>query len=124
MEEVGRKPYTFDRVVRLVITVVCVLAGAWLFHYLQGVLMPFLVACIIAYMLNPLVEWNGKLFKLKGRVLSTILALVEVTLVIGLSLRFLIPYMYSEGENMVRMFRSYAAANFDVPYTRYPIPRS
>lgn len=116
MEEVGRKPYTFDRVVRLVITVVCVLAGAWLFHYLQGVLMPFLVACIIAYMLNPLVEWNGKLFKLKGRVLSTILALVEVTLVIGLSLRFLIPYMYSEGENMVRMFRSYAAANFDVPY--------
>ena len=116
MEEVERKPYTFDRVVRLVITVVCVLAGAWLFHYLQGVLVPFLVACIIAYMLNPLVEWNGKLFRLKGRVLATILALVEVTLVIALSLRFLIPYMYAECENMVRMFRSYAVANFDVPY--------
>ena len=56
--DTGKKPYTLDRVVRLVITVVCVVAGLWLFNYLKGVLVPFIVACIIAYMLNPFVEWH------------------------------------------------------------------
>ncbi len=111
-----RKPYTFDRVVRLVITVVCIVAALWLFYYLKGVLVPFLVACIIAYMLNPIVEWHCKLLKLRGRVLATILTIVEMTLAVGIGLRFFIPYLYRECESMIKMFKAYATANFDVPY--------
>lgn len=115
--EIGsRRPYTFDRVTRLVITAVCVAVGVWLFNYLRGVLIPFFAACIIAYMLNPLVEWNGKLLRLKGRVWPVILTIVEVTAVIGVGLRFFIPYLYTECENMIAMFQTYAKANFDVPY--------
>ena len=110
-----RKPYTFDRVVRLVITVVCIVAALWLFYYLKGVLVPFLVACIIAYMLNPIVEWHCKLLKLRGRVLATILTIVEMTLAVGIGLRFFIPYLYRECESMIKMFKAYATANFDVP---------
>lgn len=114
--EVGRKPYTFDRVVRLVIIVMCIALGLWLFNYLKGVLVPFLVACIIAYMLNPLVGWNRRLFRLKGRVVGTILAILEVTLVVVVGLYFFIPYVYAECHNMIVMFNKYAQTNFDVPY--------
>ena len=116
MEENAKRPYTFDRVVRLVITIACVVAALWLFNYLRGVLIPFLVACFIAYMLNPFVEWNCRLLKLKGRALATILTIVEVSVVIGLALWLLIPYVYAECEAMVGMFKAYAEAKFDVPY--------
>ena len=36
--DTGKKPYTFDRVVRLIIAVACVVAGILLFNYLKGVL--------------------------------------------------------------------------------------
>ncbi len=114
--EKRREPYTFDRVVRLTITIACVVAGLWLLNYLKGVLIPFFVACLIAYMLNPIVGWNKKLFRLKGRVLATILTIVEVTVVLGTALSFLGPYIYSEFQNMVVLFNNYAKANFDVPY--------
>ena len=114
--DTGKKPYTLDRVVRLVITVACVVAGLWLFNYLKGVLVPFIVACIIAYMLNPFVEWHCKLLRLRGRVAATILTIVEMTVVVGLGLYFFIPYLYAECESMIVMFKEYATANFDVPY--------
>ena len=114
--EKTREPYTFDRVVRLTITIACVIAGLWLLNYLKGVLIPFLVACLIAYMLNPIVSWNRKLFRLKGRVLATILTIIEVTVILGAALSFLGPYIYKEFQNMIVLFNNYAKANFDVPY--------
>ena len=84
--DTGKKPYTLDRVVRLIITLACVVAGILLFNYLKGVLVPFIVACIIAYMLNPFVEWHCKLLKLRGRVMATILTIVEMTVIIGVGL--------------------------------------
>ena len=114
--EKTREPYTFDRVVRLTITIACVIAGLWLLNYLKGVLIPFLVACLIAYMLNPVVGWNRKLFRLKGRVLATILTIIEVTVILGAALSFLGPYIYKEFQNMIVLFNNYAKANFDVPY--------
>lgn len=114
--EKTREPYTFDRVVRLTITIACVIAGLWLLNYLKGVLIPFLVSCLIAYMLNPVVGWNRKLFRLKGRVLATILTIIEVTVILGAALSFLGPYIYKEFQNMIVLFNNYAKANFDVPY--------
>lgn len=114
--EKRREPYTFDRVVRLTITIACVAAGLWLLNYLKGVLIPFLVACLIAYMLNPIVGWNRKIFRLKGRILATILTIVEVTVVLGTTFYFLVPYIYAEFQNMIVLFNNYAKANFDVPY--------
>ena len=54
----GRRPYTFDRVVRILFSVVSLIAVLYLLDVLKGVLLPFLVACLIAYMLEPLVQWN------------------------------------------------------------------
>lgn len=49
------KPYTFDRVIRIAITVGLVWGLVWLLGYLSDALIPFAVALLLAYMMNPLV---------------------------------------------------------------------
>lgn len=111
-----RRPYTFDRVVRMVIAIVCVVAVTGLVYYLRGALIPFFVACIIAYMLNPIVEWHRKVMHLPGRVIATVLTMLELIIILGVSLYFFIPYLYHEIENMLVMFNEYAQSKFNVPY--------
>ena len=43
-----QKKYDFDRVVRLVLTIISVAIGVWLVNYLSPVLMPFVVGFILA----------------------------------------------------------------------------
>ena len=40
------RPYTFDRVVRLLISVAAVAAAVWFIDMLKDVLLPFLVSCL------------------------------------------------------------------------------
>ena len=63
---VDRQPYTFDRVIRILFGVVSIVGLFYLVYILRGALLPFLVAWIVAYMLNPLVVYNKRVFKLKG----------------------------------------------------------
>ncbi len=49
------RPYTFDRVVRLVLLAATLLAVFFLVRYLADVLIPFAAAAVLAYFLNPLV---------------------------------------------------------------------
>ena len=55
MQTVSR-PYTFDRVVRLLIAGGGIVLAVWLINILKSVLLPFLVAWLIAYMLEPFVQ--------------------------------------------------------------------
>ena len=58
------RPYTFDRVVRIVFTL-AVLAGLiFLAAVLRHVLLPFVVAALIAYMIEPWVRCNKKILGL------------------------------------------------------------
>lgn len=47
------KPYTFDRVVRMVLGVMLVAGLIWLASSLSGALIPFVAALLLAYLLNP-----------------------------------------------------------------------
>lgn len=48
--------YTFDRVVRMVLSALVLIGLFWLMRYLSDVLIPFAVAVVLAYLLNPLVN--------------------------------------------------------------------
>ena len=50
------RPYSFDRVARLAIGAVSLWALVMLLGYLSDVLVPFAVALILAYILNPVVR--------------------------------------------------------------------
>ena len=50
------KPYTFDRVFRMLMTVVILFAVLYLIYILRDVLLPFVVACLGAYIFEPFIS--------------------------------------------------------------------
>lgn len=111
-----RRPYTFDRVVRIFFSVCAILGTLYLLNILKGVILPFLVACLIAYTLEPMVQWNMRITRQKGRLLPVLLTLVEVTALTSLALVFLIPYIADETQHMSLLLRRYAQTQINVPY--------
>lgn len=111
-----RKPFTLDRVVRLVITIVIVLGVIWLINYLKDVLLPFCVACLIAYILEPFVQYNRRLFGLKGRVLAVLITLFETATLIGVLCVFFVPRVVDEFHEIARVFQNYAAGAVSIAY--------
>ena len=111
-QETPRKRYDFDRVARLVITVIVVVAIIYVLNYLSGVLLPFLIGSLLAYMLNPLVEFIQRALRLKSRIIPTILAMILALGTIVLALWFVIPYLVREFTAMGQMLAKYAQASF------------
>ncbi len=111
-----RQPYTFDRVVRLVITILFISAGVWLIYTLRGVLLPFGVACLIAYLLEPFVQYNRRLLKLKGRVPAIFITLFEVTFMFGILCYFFVPSMISEMHQLAGLIARYATTDTKIPF--------
>jgi predicted PurR-regulated permease PerM len=55
---------------------VCIAAIIFVVDYMSSVLLPFVVGCLLAYMLDPFVEFNRRILHLKGRVIATTITLV------------------------------------------------
>lgn len=111
-----RKPYTFDRVVRIIFTICSVVVVLLLLNYLKGVLLPFLVACLIAYMLEPIVKWNMRWLHVSARFIPVVFTLLEACLAVGIFCMAFVPYLISETESMAEMIRKYATTQIDIPY--------
>ncbi len=111
-----RQPYTLDRVVRLVITVIILCGVLWLINVLKGVLLPFCVACLIAYMFEPFVQYNRKLLHLKGRVTAIFVTLFEAVFFMSVIAYFLIPMLLEEMHNLAAIMRKYTVAESSIPF--------
>ena len=72
------KPYTLDRVVRLLIGLTIFLLLFFLIRRLSGVLLPFLVAWLLAYLLQPVVRFFQEKLKIRNRPLAILCTLVVV----------------------------------------------
>ncbi|WP_346702445.1 AI-2E family transporter [Barnesiella sp. An22] len=111
-----RQPYTFDRVVRILFGAVFVVGLFYLIYILRGALLPFLVAWIVAYMLNPLVEYNKRVFKLKGRVLAITLTFVEVIITFALLCVLVLPSVIDEIGVMRKLLSDYVYNSSSIPF--------
>lgn len=103
------RPFTFDRVVRIVITIVCLLGAYWLLRAISGALLPFCVACLLAYIFEPFVAFNKRLLRCKRNELPIILFLAELAGVVILLGWLLIPRVANEIIVVSRLFNDYAA---------------
>lgn len=112
----SRRPYTFDRVVRLVISVIIVLGTIWIINLLKNVLLPFCVACLIAYVFEPFVQYNRRLLNLKGRVIAIFVTLFETLTICSILCYFFLPSMIEEMQQMGILFRRYATSRMDIPF--------
>ena len=111
-----RRPYTFDRVVSILFTVCGLVAVLYLLNILRGVLLPFLVACLIAYMLEPMVKWNQRLTRCRTRFIPVVMTLVEMTAVLTIGCMVFVPYLVEETKQMGEMIHAYATSQIQIPY--------
>lgn len=110
------KKYDFDRVVRMVLTAITVVVLIAVIDYLSPVLLPFVVGFILAYMLNPFVEWVQRVAHISNRMVAVILSLVLVIACWVLVGWLLIPYIADEVTSMTKMLAHYAQSSFKIPY--------
>ena len=116
MPTVQQKKYDFDRVVRLVLTVISVGIGVWLVNYLSPVLIPFVVGFILAYIIEPLVEWLQHKAHIKARSIAVVLALIIVIALITGLCWLIIPYLIDEFGAMSKQLAAYAKSSLRIPY--------
>lgn len=88
--------WTTDRIMWSLIGTVIALALIWLMHYLSNVLLPFFLACFIAYILQPVVDFNRRLTRTKGRILASILTILDVSVAIALVTYLCMPSVLKE----------------------------
>ncbi len=110
------RPFTFDRVVRLLIGCAVVVFLVWLVNLLKDVLLPFCVACLIAYIFEPFVQYNRKLLKLKGRIVAIFVTLFEVLVFIGIMAYFTIPMIIDEVRQMAALLERYATTEVSIQF--------
>lgn len=92
----------------------------WLIYILRDVLLPFGVAVIIAYLLEPLVQFNRKLLNLKGRVIAVFVTFFGVLFALSVLLWFFLPSIIQEMHQVSGLVSSYANSDQSVPF----IPQS
>lgn len=112
----SRRPYTFDRVFRIVGSLALAAGAIWLIGVLRDVLLPFALACLVAYMLEPLVDFNRRWLRTKGRVVAVFLTLVEVTCVIGLLVYFCVPSVIKEVRQLEELLGRTPSDGSPVPF--------
>ncbi|MBN2894252.1 MAG: AI-2E family transporter [Bacteroidales bacterium] len=70
------REFTFDRFVRLVITIAIIIGLIFVLDYLSSVLIPFVIAVIIAYFMSPFINFIQKF--VKKRFLAVLIGLIVV----------------------------------------------
>lgn len=104
------RPYTFDRVVRLIIGTLIILGLFLLVKRLSGVLLPFLIGWLIAYLVNPLVDFIQHKMRVRHRGLSIVLALLFIVLMIAAALAIIVPAVSLEASDMGRLVSNFTTS--------------
>ena len=118
-----REPYTFDRVVRIFFSFCGLLIAVYLLFVLRGVLLPFMVAMLLAYMLEPVVLWNRRWTRCRRRFIPVMLTLLEVIVVLGVFGAIFVPYLIQETTQLADAIQQYATTQVDIPYISREVHR-
>lgn len=88
--------WTSDRIMHLVLGVAITVLLILLVRYISDVLLPFFIACFVAYLLQPIVDINCRLLHLKGRAFASVLTLIDIAMIIALVVYLFLPSVVKE----------------------------
>lgn len=114
MSLISRQPFTLDRVVRLILSLAGVALAIWLIYRLRAALLPFAIACLIAYMMEPFVRFNKQLLHLKSKVVPIFVTLFETLVFFLILCYFCIPSIIDELHVMAGLLQRYSESSGDV----------
>lgn len=110
------KPYTFDRVVRISISLLVLVGFFLLIRRLSGALVPFLISWLIAYLINPLVNFFQHKLRFKIRILAVLTSLILVISALAISIYFLASPITKEITDLSSLIIDFAQSKQDFEF--------
>ena len=115
-----RKKITFDSFIRAVILGAIIIGVLMLLKRLSGVLLPFFLAWLIAYLIYPLVSFFQHKLRLKNRIISIFCALFTLSVIGSVAFYLLVPPMIQEFLRVKDLLIEY----FSTTHTASNVPTS
>ena len=109
------KPFTFDRVSRIVFSVLMIGGLIYLLAVLKNALLPFLVAWLMAYMMQPFVRFFQYKLKFKSRVLSITAVLVSLAGLLILLYQLVVPSIIDEIQGTFQLLQTHQGNPENIP---------
>ena len=103
-------------VVRSIITVLVLVALYVLIRRLSGVLLPFLISCVVAYMLAPIVKFFQETCRLKNRLLSILVTLLLISGVIAGVVAAVVPAIGKQATSLSYSIKHYINQGDSIRY--------
>lgn len=107
MKSLFDKPFTFDRVMRILSGIVVVGGIIYVLAVLRNALLPFLIAWLLAYLMQPFVRFFQHKLRLKSRILSIIAVLITMLLTGALLVALVVPSVTDEVNRTMELMREH-----------------
>lgn len=102
-----QKKVTFDSFIRGVLSGAVIIAILYLLNRLSGVLLPFFIAWLIAYLTYPMVIFYQNRLRLRSRVLSILAVMLTLVVLGGIAFSFFVPPMIEECAKLKELIEIY-----------------
>lgn len=116
MDTLFNKPFTFDRVMRIVFGIALISGLVYLVTLLRNALLPFLIAWLLAYMMQPFVKFFQYKLRLRSRILSIMALFVSMVLIITLLVVMVVPSIAAEADKTIELLRTHDPGEGHIPF--------
>ncbi|MDE5677414.1 AI-2E family transporter [Phocaeicola sp.] len=102
-----QKKITFDSFIRGILTAIVIISILYLINRLSGVLLPFFVAWLIAYLIYPMVIFFQHRLRLRSRAVSILVVLLTLFFIVTLAFIGLVPPIIEEFGKLKELLTEY-----------------
>ena len=111
MSHLFEKPFTFERVARILFSLLIASGIIYLIAILRSALLPFLLAWVFAYLMHPIVKFFQYRVGFRNRVLSIIALLLSLAIICTLVGMVVVPQMIDETTRAIQLIQNYNITN-------------
>ncbi|MBR5298398.1 MAG: AI-2E family transporter [Parabacteroides sp.] len=115
MNPIFDKPFTFDRVARIIFGLVVISGIIYLIAVLRNALLPFLIAWFLAYMMQPFVKFFQYKLKLKSRILSIIAVILSTLMILTIIGVVIVPSVTQEVNRTIELMQRHNTSYGEIP---------
>ena len=105
------KPFTFDRVMRIFFGLVIATGIIYLIAVLRNALLPFLIAWLLAYMMQPFVRFFQYKLHFKFRIISILAVIISTIAILAGLAALIVPSVTEEASRMMDLIQKYNGYN-------------
>ena len=102
-----QKKITFDSLIRGIISVIIIIAVLFLLDRLSGVLLPFFISWLIAYLMYPMVIFYQNKLRMKSRVVSILAVMLTLAIIITGACLVFVPPIIEECSRLRVLIETY-----------------